>query len=170
VPALSLAVGLRASVVSCLQIRAVRPVLVQVPLDAVDPSRQSLLYTQGDQAAVSPIYDYDFSILYGAAAQSSWREILWYASSSVCNILSIAFRVTAWPSMLLYQPWCWESAASLIAALFSLQVGRAARAGDRLPRSADAGRAAGGARRRGDGPPCSLLPLPAIFLLLQVSK
>jgi hypothetical protein len=59
---------------------------VQVPLDAVDPSRQSLLYTQGDQAAVSPIYDYDFSILYGAAAQSSWREILWYAISSVGNI------------------------------------------------------------------------------------
>ena len=59
---------------------------MQVPLDAVDPSRQSLLYTQGDQAAVSPIYDYDFSILYGAAAQSSWREILWYAISSVGNI------------------------------------------------------------------------------------
>lgn len=51
--------------------------LPQVPLDAVDPSRQSLLYTVGDQAAVTPIYDYDFSILYGAAAQSSWREILW---------------------------------------------------------------------------------------------
>lgn len=50
---------------------------MQVPLDSVDPSRQSLLYTQGDQAAVTPIYDYDFSILYGAAAQSSWREILW---------------------------------------------------------------------------------------------
>eukprot|EP00208_Stichococcus_sp_RCC1054_P001861 CAMPEP_0206137946 /NCGR_PEP_ID=MMETSP1473-20131121/2956_1 /ASSEMBLY_ACC=CAM_ASM_001109 /TAXON_ID=1461547 /ORGANISM="Stichococcus sp, Strain RCC1054" /LENGTH=682 /DNA_ID=CAMNT_0053531227 /DNA_START=245 /DNA_END=2294 /DNA_ORIENTATION=- len=49
-----------------------------VPLDAVDPSRQSLLYTVGDQAAVTPIYDYDFSILYGAAAQSSWREILWW--------------------------------------------------------------------------------------------
>ena len=44
----------------------------------MDPSRQSLLYTQGDQAAVTPIYDYDFSILYGAAAQSSWREILWW--------------------------------------------------------------------------------------------
>lgn len=49
-----------------------------VPLDAVDPSQQSLLYTVGDQAAVTPIYDYDFSILYGAAAQSSWREILWW--------------------------------------------------------------------------------------------
>lgn len=49
-----------------------------VPLDAVDPSRQSLLYTLGDQAAVTPIYDYDFSILYGAAAQSSWRDILWW--------------------------------------------------------------------------------------------
>lgn len=62
--------------------------VVQVPLDAVDPSRQSLLYTQGDQAAVSPIYDYDFSILYGAAAQSSWREILWCAISSVSQLFN----------------------------------------------------------------------------------
>lgn len=59
----------------------------------------------------------------------------------------------------------------LIATTFPFQVGRAAWAGNRLPRSADAGRAAGGPRRRGDGAPCSLLPLPAIFvLLLQVSK
>ncbi len=57
------------------------PLLHQVPLEAVDPSRQSLLYTQGDQAAVTPIYDYDFSILYGAAQQSSWREILWCAAA-----------------------------------------------------------------------------------------
>lgn len=61
-----------------------------VPLDAVDPSRQSLLYTQGDQAAVTPIYDYDFSILYGAAAQSSWREILWWVGPPGLAIACLA--------------------------------------------------------------------------------
>ncbi len=34
----------------------------QVPLDNVDLSRMSLLYTQGEMAAVTPIYDYDFAV------------------------------------------------------------------------------------------------------------
>ncbi len=35
-------------------------VLVQVPLQAVDLSHVSILYTQGDMAAITPIYDYNF--------------------------------------------------------------------------------------------------------------
>ncbi len=38
------------------------PVPLQVPLDNVDLSRMSLLYTQGEMAAVTPIYDYDFAV------------------------------------------------------------------------------------------------------------
>jgi len=38
----------------------------------------SLLYTQGEMAAVTPVYEYDFSVLYGATRESSWREILYW--------------------------------------------------------------------------------------------
>ncbi len=34
--------------------------LRQVPLDIVDLSHVSILYTQGDMAAITPIYDYNF--------------------------------------------------------------------------------------------------------------
>ena len=34
--------------------------VVQVPLQAVDLSHVSILYTQGDMAAITPIYDYNF--------------------------------------------------------------------------------------------------------------
>ena len=34
----------------------------QVPLDAVDLSHVSILYTQGEMAAITPIYDYDFHV------------------------------------------------------------------------------------------------------------
>ena len=34
--------------------------LMQVPLQAVDLSHVSILYTQGDMAAITPIYDYNF--------------------------------------------------------------------------------------------------------------
>lgn len=33
---------------------------MQVPLQAVDLSHVSILYTQGDMAAITPIYDYNF--------------------------------------------------------------------------------------------------------------
>lgn len=35
---------------------------VQVPLDAVDLSHVSILYTQGEMAAITPIYDYNFQV------------------------------------------------------------------------------------------------------------
>ena len=33
-----------------------------VPLDLVDLSQVSILYTQGDLAAITPIYNYDFRV------------------------------------------------------------------------------------------------------------
>ena len=34
----------------------------QVPLDIVDLSHVSILYTVGDMAAITPIYDYNFQV------------------------------------------------------------------------------------------------------------
>ena len=36
--------------------------VLQVPLQAVDLSHVSILYTQGDMAAITPIYDYNFQV------------------------------------------------------------------------------------------------------------
>lgn len=36
--------------------------VTMVPLDAVDLSHVSILYTQGEMAAITPIYDYDFHV------------------------------------------------------------------------------------------------------------
>ncbi len=35
---------------------------MQVPLDAVDLSHVSILYTQGEMAAITPIYEYNFHV------------------------------------------------------------------------------------------------------------
>ena len=51
---------------------------VQVPLDAVDLQHVSLLYTQGEMAAVAPIYDYDFRILTEMVSEASWRQLLFW--------------------------------------------------------------------------------------------
>ncbi|KAK9839611.1 hypothetical protein WJX81_000780 [Elliptochloris bilobata] len=52
--------------------------VTMVPLEAVDLSHVSILYTQGEMAAITPIYDYDFHVLYGALAESSWRTLLFW--------------------------------------------------------------------------------------------
>ena len=51
---------------------------MQVPLDAVDLQHVSLLYTQGEMAAVAPIYDYDFKILTETMSEASWRQLLFW--------------------------------------------------------------------------------------------
>ena len=48
---------------------------LQVPLSSLDLSHVSILYTQGEMAAITPIYDYDFRILHGEG-ESSWRQLL----------------------------------------------------------------------------------------------
>ena len=51
---------------------------MQVPLDSVDLQHVSLLYTQGEMAAVAPIYDYDFKILTETLSEASWRQLLFW--------------------------------------------------------------------------------------------
>ncbi|KAL3139673.1 hypothetical protein ABBQ38_003987 [Trebouxia sp. C0009 RCD-2024] len=52
--------------------------VTMVPLDAVDLQHVSLLYTQGEMAAVAPIYDYDFKILTETMSEASWRQLLFW--------------------------------------------------------------------------------------------
>lgn len=52
--------------------------VMQVPLDAVDLQHVSLLYTQGEMAAVAPIYDYNFRLLTESLSESSWRQLLFW--------------------------------------------------------------------------------------------
>ena len=49
-----------------------------MPLDAVDLQHVSLLYTQGEMAAVAPIYDYNFKILTETLTEASWRQLLFW--------------------------------------------------------------------------------------------
>lgn len=52
--------------------------VTMVPLDAVDLQHVSLLYTQGEMAAVAPIYDYNFRLLTESLSESSWRQLLFW--------------------------------------------------------------------------------------------
>ncbi|KAF6255340.1 hypothetical protein COO60DRAFT_1627563 [Scenedesmus sp. NREL 46B-D3] len=53
--------------------------LSMVPLDALDLQRMSIMYTMGDMAAVTPLYNYNFHVIaYEAAAASGgggWRDL-----------------------------------------------------------------------------------------------
>ena len=49
-----------------------------MPLDAVDLQHVSLLYTQGEMAAVAPIYDYNFKMLTETLTEASWRQLLFW--------------------------------------------------------------------------------------------
>ena len=51
---------------------------VQVPIDSLDLSLVSILYTQGDQAAITPNYNYNFQILHDTITISSWRQLLYW--------------------------------------------------------------------------------------------
>ena len=49
-----------------------------MPLVAVHLQHVSLLYTQGEMAAVAPIYDYDFRMLTEMVSEASWRQLLFW--------------------------------------------------------------------------------------------
>jgi len=49
-----------------------------VPLDKLDLSQVSLLYTQGNMAAITPIYDYNFSVLHSVVTEGAWRQLLFW--------------------------------------------------------------------------------------------
>jgi hypothetical protein len=56
--------------------------LSMVPLDNLDLQRMSIIYTTGDMAAVTPVYNYNFHVIaYEAAAGSGgegWRSLLFW--------------------------------------------------------------------------------------------
>jgi len=61
-----------------------------VPLNSLDLSHVSILYTQGEMAAITPIYDYNFSILHGTVTVSSWRQLLFWLGPPGLAIAALA--------------------------------------------------------------------------------
>ncbi len=70
--------------------------IVQVPLSSLDLSHVSILYTQGEMAAITPIYDYDFRILHGEG-ESSWRQLLELLGPPGFIIAALALLTVAEP-------------------------------------------------------------------------
>jgi MFS family permease len=70
--------------------------LSMVPLDNLDLQRMSIIYTTGDMAAVTPLYNYNFHVIaYEAAAGSGgWRELLqWIGYPGFAIALLMALTV-----------------------------------------------------------------------------
>ena len=61
-----------------------------MPLDAVDLQHVSLLYTQGEMAAVAPIYNYDFKMLTETLTEASWRQLLFWLGPPGIVIAALA--------------------------------------------------------------------------------
>ena len=70
--------------------------MAQVPLSSLDLSHVSILYTQGEMAAITPIYDYDFRILHGEG-ESSWRQLLELLGPPGFIIAALALLTVAEP-------------------------------------------------------------------------
>ena len=51
---------------------------LQAPLDSLDLSLVSILYTQGNMAAFTPSFNYNFQILNTSVQISSWRQLLYW--------------------------------------------------------------------------------------------
>jgi hypothetical protein len=71
--------------------------LSMVPLDNLDLQRMSIIYTTGDMAAVTPLYNYNFHVIaYESAAGSDggWRELLrWIGYPGFAIALLMALTV-----------------------------------------------------------------------------
>jgi MFS family permease len=71
--------------------------LSMVPLDKLDLQRMSIIYTTGDMAAVTPLYNYNFHVIaYESAAGSDggWRELLrWIGYPGFAIALLMALTV-----------------------------------------------------------------------------
>ncbi|CAK0735377.1 hypothetical protein CVIRNUC_000571 [Coccomyxa viridis] len=68
-----------------------------VPLQAVDLSHVSILYTQGDMAAITPIYDYNFQVVFTKLAESSWRTLLFWIGPPGLVIAGLSLLTLAEP-------------------------------------------------------------------------
>ncbi|KAK9811000.1 hypothetical protein WJX73_004887 [Symbiochloris irregularis] len=68
-----------------------------VPIDSLDLSLVSILYTQGDQAAIVPNYNYNFQILHDTITISSWRQLLYWLGPPGLVIALMALFTVAEP-------------------------------------------------------------------------
>ena len=64
-----------------------------VPMDSLDLHSMSIVYTSGDMAAVTPVYDYNFNVVeYGVQLpDSSWRQVSRTATEQPCNPADLLF-------------------------------------------------------------------------------
>lgn len=70
--------------------------LSMVPLDKLDLQRMSIIYTTGDMAAVTPLYNYNFHVIAyeSAAGSGGWRELLrWIGYPGFAIALLMALTV-----------------------------------------------------------------------------
>lgn len=65
-------------------------------MSSLDLSHVSLLYTQGEMAAITPIYDYNFEILHGEG-ESPWRQLLELLGPPGFVIAALALLTVAEP-------------------------------------------------------------------------
>lgn len=71
--------------------------LSMVPLDKLDLQRMSIIYTTGDMAAVTPLYNYNFHVIAyeSAAGSGGWRELLrWIGYPGFAIALLMALTVS----------------------------------------------------------------------------
>ena len=81
---------------------------MQAPLDSLDLSLVSILYTQGNMAAITPSFNYNFKVLNTTVQIDSWRQLLYWLgppgqSLSPCQDQQLqcsanSFHVTSLPS------------------------------------------------------------------------
>ena len=53
------------------------PCVLQVPLEGLDLQHVSILFTQGDLAAITPIYSYTYRVLPQQVSEAAWRQLLY---------------------------------------------------------------------------------------------
>ena len=51
--------------------------VLQVPLEGLDLQHVSILFTQGDLAAITPIYSYTYRVLPQQVSEAAWRQLLY---------------------------------------------------------------------------------------------
>ena len=68
---------------------------MQAPLDSLDLSLVSILYTQGNMAAITPSFNYNFKVLNTTVQIDSWRQLLYWLGPPG-QILSLCLLACHW--------------------------------------------------------------------------
>ena len=83
---------------------------MQVPIDSLDLSLVSILYTQGDQAAIVPNYNYNFQILHDTITISSWRQLLyWLGPPGAADSMGFCECKPESNAVVGSRPFCWPA-------------------------------------------------------------